>query len=164
MVPGVVDRSSLEGLASCVERALAAIQRGFFNQHTAEGKHQWLSGTWTPIDLSGAGLELTSLDTTWVRAGQIVYLTFRITYPTTADGSENAIGGLPFACIQTLGNSPVWASALAITTDTTNANSVNVGPGTKTLVITDFGGGGATNAQLSTDTIQGMLVYRTSEP
>lgn len=163
MVPGVVDRSSLEGLASCVERALAAIQRGFFNQHTAEGKHQWPSGTWTPYDVSGAGLALTAVGQ-WYRFGQLVVVSFRVVFPATASAATATIGGLPFASQVETDLLPVWANNLAFTTDTTNALTAYVNFNAPTIAIANLGGSAATNAQLSTDTIQGVLIYRTSEP
>lgn len=162
-VPGVVDRTSMDGFASSTERALSGIQRGFFNEHTAEGKHIFPSGTWTPHDVSGAGLAFTSAGQ-WYRLGQMIVVTFRVVYPTTASGATALIGGLPFAAALETTQQPVWASNLAFTTDTTNALTALANYNATTITITNLSGTAATNAQLSTDTIQGVLIYRTEEP
>lgn len=54
-------------------------------------------GTWTPADGSGASLVFTSVSATYVKIGQLVYITGALIYPSTASGATAAISGLPFA-------------------------------------------------------------------
>jgi hypothetical protein len=54
------------------------------------------TGTWTPIDSSGAGLIFTSAQCDWTRTGRKVVATIRFSYPSTASGATVLIGGLPF--------------------------------------------------------------------
>jgi hypothetical protein len=54
-------------------------------------------GTWTPTDQSGAGLSLTVASSpSYTKIGRMVTVMARITYPSTASGSNMLIGGLPF--------------------------------------------------------------------
>lgn len=53
-------------------------------------------GTWTPNDASGAGLTFTGVSGTYVKIGKVVYLTWELRYPSTANASLAAIGGFPF--------------------------------------------------------------------
>lgn len=53
-------------------------------------------GNWTPIDVSGAGLTISKGTCKFVKIGTLVYVGMTITYPSTADGSEAQLGGLPF--------------------------------------------------------------------
>lgn len=54
------------------------------------------SGSWTPIDSSGAGLSLTAAGA-YVKIGNMVFAWCNITYPATASGANAIIGGLPFS-------------------------------------------------------------------
>ena len=54
-------------------------------------------GTWTPTDGSGAGLSFTVGAASYTRVGRKVECFAWVTYPSTANGSAMAIGGLPFA-------------------------------------------------------------------
>ena len=53
-------------------------------------------GTWTPTDASGQGLTFTVTTATYTRNGRSVTVLGDITYPTTANGNDALIGGLPF--------------------------------------------------------------------
>jgi hypothetical protein len=54
-------------------------------------------GTWTPTDTSGAGLTFTVTGAQYVKVGQMVTAIAIFTYPSTSNGSQCQIGGLPFA-------------------------------------------------------------------
>jgi hypothetical protein len=54
--------------------------------------------SWTPTDVSGAGLVLVINDATWVRVGRLGIATAVITYPVTVNGANSQIGGFPFSC------------------------------------------------------------------
>ena len=64
---------------------------------TSELLADYEEGTWTPTDVSGAGLTLTIVSATYTKVGRLVTLQSEITYPTTADTSGAGIGGLPYA-------------------------------------------------------------------
>jgi hypothetical protein len=54
-------------------------------------------GTWTPTDASGASLSLTVASSpSYTKIGRMVTVMARITYPSTANGNNILIGGLPF--------------------------------------------------------------------
>jgi hypothetical protein len=54
-------------------------------------------GTWTPTDQSGASLGLTVPSSpSYTKIGRMVTVMASITYPTTASGSNQLLGGLPF--------------------------------------------------------------------
>ena len=56
------------------------------------------TGTWTATDASGNGLSLTQdVTAQYVRIGDLVYVNFYVTYPSSGGNSSTAvIGGLPF--------------------------------------------------------------------
>lgn len=152
--------ASTQQLASFLRQTLAAIAVGWGKEHDLQGRHTFRAGTWTPIDLSGAGLVLTT-EASHVKIGQMVYAAFQIKFPSTADGSFNLIGGLPFASEASV--EQIWTSALGVTSDATNAYAFTVLTNGKRGRFISSGGTAATNAQLSTDVMQGAFLYRTPE-
>lgn len=118
-------------------------------------------GTWTPADASGASLSLTvnTANCTYVKEGREVTVTYRITYPATADGTNAAIGGLPFTAENTPNS--VYGGFIMQSSEAT-AVAVKVTTNTTTFGIQTAAGGGVTNATLSTDTIVGTFTYRTA--
>ena len=54
-------------------------------------------GTWTPADGSGAALTFSTAVGTYVKVGNLVTVAYSVTYPSTADTTDMAVGGLPFA-------------------------------------------------------------------
>jgi hypothetical protein len=69
-----------------------------FNGDTAAANalDDYEEGTWTPTDISGAGLTLTVGYARYTKIGRLVYLQAYITYPSTASSSVAAIGPVPF--------------------------------------------------------------------
>jgi len=63
---------------------------------TSELLDDYEEGTWTPADVSGAGLTLTVASAVYTKIGNIVHFEFAVTYPSTADVTGVALGGLPF--------------------------------------------------------------------
>jgi hypothetical protein len=55
------------------------------------------TGTWTPIDSSGAVLTFSIATGTYQKIGKLVLFNGQITYPATASAANALIGGLPFA-------------------------------------------------------------------
>ncbi len=56
-------------------------------------------GTWTPTDGSGASLSLTVTSAKYTKVGDLVYVSMDITYPSTGNGSNAAINGLPYTAV-----------------------------------------------------------------
>jgi hypothetical protein len=53
------------------------------------------TGTWTPIDASGASLTFTAVSGRYIQIGNVVIATAQLTYPSTSNASAAVIGGLP---------------------------------------------------------------------
>lgn len=64
---------------------------------TSELLDDYEEGTWTPVDVSGAGLTLSVASANYTKIGNTVRLEAFITYPATASGASAFIGGLPFS-------------------------------------------------------------------
>jgi hypothetical protein len=120
-------------------------------------------GTWTPIDSSGASLTFTNTSNNayYTKIGDMVYASFRLTYPSTANGSTAIVGGLPFTSSGSMGvnTQPIClseqnldASAMGIMNTsastflflTTNGTTVSV----------------KTNANCSSKDFRGMAIYK----
>jgi hypothetical protein len=119
-------------------------------------------GTWTPVDVSGAGLSFsnTSGNCFYTKIGRTVTATFRLTYPSTANGNAAVVGGLPFIAIDTtvnvqaicFGEQNFSAGVMGLVQDnnttflflTTNGSSVTV----------------HTNANVSTKDFRGTMTYQ----
>jgi hypothetical protein len=69
-----------------------------FNGDTAAANalDDYEEGTWSPTDVSGAGLTFTTFDTKYTKIGNRVFFGGSITFPVTADTSQIVIGGLPY--------------------------------------------------------------------
>ena len=112
-------------------------------------------GTWTPVDLSGAGLTLTTGNCRYAKIGRIVQCNFIITFPVTVNGATAIIGGLPFLS--------VVPAAVSI-----NISSVPtlVRGGTgfidTVFVFYDSVGTPLVNSSLSGTQIRGTIVYETN--
>jgi hypothetical protein len=78
---------------------------------TSELLDDYEEGTWTPTDLSGAGLSITVNSASYTKIGRLVVANFYVTYPATGDASTAQLS-LPFAsstfqigqALSTLGN------------------------------------------------------------
>ena len=144
-------------------RVLNAIQVGWSVEHRADNYHEFRQGTWTPFDASGAGLALTTRDSVYIKIGQLVICGYFITFPATADGATNLIGGLPFQSATdsqtSAGPASTWVTAVGITTDAANAFNFTVSPRSTTGNFRAVSGIGATNAQLSSDVMNGYCLY-----
>jgi len=126
---------------------------------TSELLADYEEGTWTPTDISGASLAITTTGTpSYVKVGKICTLTAYITWPVTASVVDVIIGGLPFtpaAIGNTQGGSPhdtSFATAFMVFIVT----SV---PG---IVFSKFGGTSITNVELSAKYIRFRCTYITT--
>jgi hypothetical protein len=117
-------------------------------------------GTWTPVDGSGASLSFTdtSGNCFYTKVGNVVTACFIVTYPSTASGSFARIGGLPFTSKTTTSNpqggffTEQSFSAGATISISSNATSF--------IILTSGVVAIATNANLSTKTLKGVVVYQ----
>jgi hypothetical protein len=119
-------------------------------------------GTWTPTDQSGAGLSFsnTSGNCIYTKVGRTVTATFRVTYPSTGDGSFAYIGGLPFAAAGTTVG--VQGAYLVENNYAAGATAIIDINGTKALILSTSGGSVVlgTNALLSGKDLRGVFVYQ----
>jgi hypothetical protein len=64
---------------------------------TSELLADYEEGTWTPVDVSGAGLVFTGVTATYTKIGRTVSYLMVVTIPVTVSPGAALIGGLPFA-------------------------------------------------------------------
>lgn len=116
---------------------------------------QQSTGTWTPLDNSGAGLVFTGVNAGYTKIGNMVFAYARLTYPSTVSGATAALTGLPFAAANqtyarqgyvSVTNSSLLAEIYAI------ENSTNIG-------LAAALNANITNAQISTDVVVFNLIY-----
>ena len=109
--------------------------------------------SWTPSDASGAALSLTNGGCSYVRiSSSLVFVSFDITYPATANGSNAKIGGLPFTALA--GRN----SALTLGYNTQSAQLM-VRSSTTTVEIYSGAGVAKTNANMTGANIIGSGLY-----
>ena len=109
-------------------------------------------GTWTPTDGSGATLSLTTANCAYTKIGRMITVTFNITYPSTADGTNAQINGLPFT-VGTPGGGMISTHNVA-----TPVHLFSAAAGSSFDFRNDSNGV-YTNANLSTKLIYGALTY-----
>jgi len=112
----------------------------------------YAEGTWTPIDSSGAGLSLTAAGT-YTRIGRIALC--QVVYPSTANGSNAIIGGLPFTAAnsaQQVGGSVSYTSVATLSRVLVNFNAT-------TFTLYSATGGAITNVTMTVSTNYFQLVY-----
>lgn len=110
-------------------------------------------GTFNPADSSGAGLSLTSSGK-YTKVGRLVTLTFSVTYPSTANGSNTQIT-LPFSC--------VGDGGLAIAyTNYGSSFTMYAANGAAAAAFATISGGAVTNANMSTKRVDGTITYQSA--
>ena len=115
-------------------------------------------GTWTPVDGSGAGLTLTTNTTsTYTKCGNMVIAFASVNYPSTANGQQAAIGGLPFTTA-----SSGFAGATPRFTDRSFMHFGAMNVNTTRADIYQLSGGAPTNANFSSGRTDLMFIYRTA--
>ena len=124
---------------------------------TSELFDDYEEGTWTPIDESGAGLTFTAATGLYTKIGDTVHAWASVTYPSTADATGASIGGLPFSI---LNNNTIRGGGTVGYSDTADAsNMLGVANSTR-IALYDNAGGATTNAEMSTESILYMFVYK----
>lgn len=135
-----------------------ATRAGAVTVNKLQGQSVTPGGGWTPSDQSGAGLTFTSVSTEYDQIGNRVFVSAEFTYPTTADGSTNKIGGLPVP-VPNKGYTDLSITACGISGyGLPSTMLLNKGASTFQLQINNAGSF-ATNAQLSGSTIRVNFNY-----
>jgi hypothetical protein len=114
-------------------------------------------GTWTPSDQSGAGLTLTNAQGKYTKIGRQVTAWGWVEYPSTANGTNNQIGGLPFNIANS--NPDRGGGMIGYKTDSTVVTLRGENNGTF-FQFKDSTGGNITNATLSTDVFFFAITYQ----
>jgi hypothetical protein len=129
-----------------------------FNGDTAAANalDDYEEGTWTPSDQSGAGLTLTNAQGKYTKIGRQVTAWGWVEYPSTANGTNNQIGGLPFSIANS--NPDRGGGMIGYKTDSTVVTLRGENNGTL-FQFKDSTGGNITNATLSTDVFFFAITY-----
>ena len=109
-------------------------------------------GTWTPTDASGAALTFSSASGFYTRIGRLVNWQAVVVYPSTANGSDSLIGGLPFTIAGGSGSQGRAGSFITLTDVAVLTHSLQM-DGTTTIRPYKAGFVRATNANLSGGTL-----------
>jgi len=119
------------------------------------------SGTWTPVDASGASLTFTAVEGNYVKCGKQVTVWFRVIYPGTTNGAASLVGGLPFTSLSAGLSNPITGFTVYNSLGSAGMTEVGGGGGT---VFTFLLSGNAqqTNANMSTGDVRGVLIYETN--
>jgi len=125
---------------------------------TSELLDDYEEGTWTPIDSSGAGLTFTASSGSYTKVGRMVMATGFVNFPVTADGSNNKIGGLPFANIDSTSRGVGAVNYKQVADVDTLLPENNA----TTFFFATATGSSTTNAQISNTAVYFGLVYTAS--
>ena len=132
------------------ERAAITPNGLTFNGDTAAANalDDYEEGTWTPVDASSGSLTINVSSARYRKIGSIVQVQAFITYPTTSDGSNTAIGGLPFSSPNT--TNLYGGFTVGYTTYSSSPFTILKNVNDATFSFRVFGGTLLTNNQLST--------------
>ena len=139
--------STFTGIVSLATGQLQfpAAQNASSNANTLDDYEE---GTWTPADGSGAGLSFTGVSGIYIKIGRVVHFYGELQYPSTADGSNAIISGLPFT--STTGSR--GGAHMNYCTETTLVSGV-VNSNAMTIGLYNNAGAALTNANMSTDVL-----------
>jgi hypothetical protein len=115
-------------------------------------------GSWTPIDVSGAGLALVVGSASYVKLDRLVFVRCLVTYPATASGASATIGGFPFIVDNNDAARQGWISFAT----TANARFFLPVNNATNAFIYQNAGVAATNAQMSTAALFLSALYTTA--
>lgn len=118
-------------------------------------------GTWTPTDVSGAGLTFTGVSAGYTKLGNMVFAYCQLVFPSTANGSNANIGGLPF----TISSSTNAKIPMPITSQAVLTYPLVSEPdrgGTDFFVLDGFTGAAVANSVLSTSQLNFCIIYPVS--
>jgi hypothetical protein len=121
---------------------------------TGTALNDYEEGTWTPTDSSGAGLTFTVTRCTYTRIGRAVFLDYRFSYPVTADVSDSAVAGFPFA----MGTNQFLTQTALINGGANFGNAI-IANGALFFYVFVAAAATKTNANLSNGSVSGALKY-----
>lgn len=114
---GLPVSTGISGLGTGVATALAA------NVNGSGSIPLITSGSWTPVDSSGAGLSFTGTSGSYVRIGNLVIAVCGLTYPATVSGATAVVGGLPFASATNQGGIANYSTVATLSRISANASA-----------------------------------------
>jgi hypothetical protein len=118
-------------------------------------------GSWTPIDNSGAGLNMSGSAGSYTKIGRLVNVRAKILYPSTSNTAASFISGLPFTLAsQTAGNYP--GNAINANGNTNAGFALAYEGSTQVTLMNVLTQSQATNNNLSSANINFSLTYMTS--
>lgn len=110
-------------------------------------------GTWTPTDASGAALAFSTAVGFYTRIGRQVICELVVAYPSTANGSNTKIGGLPFSANASSGG------GFSNSGSNLSLSMQAVGSSTTAILTNPTSGATLINSALSLKTITGVFTY-----
>jgi len=117
-------------------------------------------GTWTPTDGSGAGLTFSQNRGSYTKIGREVICYMAVQYPSTANGNNAQINGLPFSAVTAAADSGFGGSISFTNLDQNYA--FLMGNGVTHLITHTYAGSRITNATFSTKVMYVVIQYQTS--
>lgn len=111
-------------------------------------------GTWTPVDLSGDSLTLTSSDCTYTKIGRIFYAGFNITFPATTGSNQVKIGGLP-----AVASGDVYPVAFSLNSKSTSISGLVRSFLPRFDVFTSTSAAPVANSSMSLGNIRGSVTF-----
>ena len=125
---------------------------------TSELFSDYEEGTWTPTDGSGAGLSFTgtSGNCFYTKVGNLVTCVFALVYPSTASALAAKIAGLPFTTKST--TNTIFGGFPTYTDSSLSISFLAASNGTNADLYLNTGSS-ATNLQLSTRSLRGIIIY-----
>jgi len=117
-------------------------------------------GTWTPSDGSGAGLTFAQNQGRYTKIGREVTCYMAVAYPSTANGNNAQINGLPFTSANNVSQQAFGGSVIFTTLDANYAFFIP-GNGTATYSHT-YAGVRQANSVFSSKVVYVVLQYQTA--
>ncbi len=108
----------------------------------------YATGTWTPVDASGAALVFTTALGRYTKVGRLVFVSCIVGYPVTADVAAAFIGGLPFTA-----SNAIAGDLDGMTVTATDVGAVDLWPINRNTTI--FGAKSTTALPLSNNRYSG---------
>lgn len=87
--------------ATATIKSLKSVSSGTpaWTQDTIAECSDYTSGTWTPVDASGAGLTFAGVSARYIKIGNMVRIWAYLFYPVQSDPTTAKIGGLPLLLV-----------------------------------------------------------------
>jgi len=128
---------------------------------TSELLDDYEEGTWTPVDLSGAGLTFSNSFGSYTKIGRMVIAQVLVIYPTTADVTGSRIGGLPFTVVDSNGVFSPSRSGASVTFSDANISMYGLlsQATTEFYLFNQATTANVTNAILSEKAVRLMFAY-----